>query len=224
MHPTIEDCVTLVVGRQILRVPVAEFRRRADAFGSVVVDLGAGDGRHALRLARARPEAFVVAVDADTQAMRESSARASRRPERGGAPNAAFVRAAVEALPGPLCDLADEVLVLYPWGSLLRGLLRPEAKVLAAVAGLARPGARLHVRVNASALADERVRRRLDLPAVDPVHLERTVVPAYGAAGWEVRSWRVATVEPETPWARRLGRGRPLAVLEIRARWVGRDP
>ncbi|REJ37275.1 MAG: hypothetical protein DIU84_04730, partial [Bacillota bacterium] len=69
-------------------------------FHHVTVTLDADDGPHALRLARSRPDRFLLALDADAEALREASARAARKPGCGGVTNAAFVRMPVEALPG----------------------------------------------------------------------------------------------------------------------------
>jgi 16S rRNA (adenine(1408)-N(1))-methyltransferase len=80
------------------------------------VELGAGDGRFALSEALAHPERLVVAVDASRDAMVESSRRAAR----GHVANAVFVVSAAEALPGELAGIANELVVNFPFGSLLR--------------------------------------------------------------------------------------------------------
>jgi len=51
-------------------------------------------------------------------------AEASRRADRRGPSNALFLAAGVETLPAsPLTGSADLVTVMFPWGSLLRGVL-----------------------------------------------------------------------------------------------------
>ena len=50
-------------------------------------------------------------------------AESSRRASRGGPPNALFVVAAAERVPEELHGVADELTILFPWGSLLRGVL-----------------------------------------------------------------------------------------------------
>ena len=56
--------------------------------------------------------------------------RDARPPARGGRPNALFVVAAAEAPPRELIGLADEVRILFPWGSLLRGVLGQDNRLL----------------------------------------------------------------------------------------------
>jgi 16S rRNA (adenine(1408)-N(1))-methyltransferase len=106
----------------------------------VIVDLGTGDGRAALAAAGSDPTALVLAIDADAASMAEASRRAARAPARGGRSNALFVVAAAERLPSELSGLADEVRVLFPWGSLLRGVLGRDPAVAAGIATLLAPG------------------------------------------------------------------------------------
>jgi 16S rRNA (adenine(1408)-N(1))-methyltransferase len=80
-------------------------------------------------------------VDANAAAMAVASRRAAAAPRRGGLPNALFVVAAAEALPPELDGLADTVTVHFPWGSLLRGLLRADPAVMTGLTRLMRPGA-----------------------------------------------------------------------------------
>ena len=96
----------------------------------------------ALRAAKDAPSRLFVAIDANADGLREASAKAMRR---DGAPNALFVRAAVEALPPELAGLADRVTVTLPWGSLLRAVALPDVGLLAHVRGLLQPGGRLDV-------------------------------------------------------------------------------
>src|SRR4026207_1751541 len=90
----------------------------------VIIDLGTGDGRAALTLAEADPRTLVIGIAAAGPSTAEATPPAAPRPRaRGGRPNLLFVAAAAESLPPELLGLADEVRILFPWGSLLRGVL-----------------------------------------------------------------------------------------------------
>jgi len=91
-----------------------------------------------LRTARRDPRTLAIGIDADAASMRAAAGRAARA--RGGQPNAVFVVAAVEALPPELAAVADEVTVLFPWGSLLRGVVTGAPATFRAIADLLRPG------------------------------------------------------------------------------------
>jgi len=156
-----EGTIAVVRGKQIVIIKGVALRACAAAALRAVVDLGAGDGKWIYRLARVHPEWLCVAVDANAAGMREASRRAGRKPSRGGAANAWFIRASAEALPPALGGLADEIHIHLPWGSLPRGLLRPEPALLARIARLGRPGAVLSIRVNRSVLDDPLIQWRL---------------------------------------------------------------
>jgi hypothetical protein len=94
-----------------------------------------------LAAAAANPCRLAIGVDADAAAMAEASHRAARSVRRSGLPNALFVVAAAETLPSELNGVAVALTVQFPWGSLLRGLLRAEAQLLTSIVRVCRPGA-----------------------------------------------------------------------------------
>ena len=202
--------VDVVHGRTIVRYPGAELRSRAAAAARVTIDLGAGDGRLAYRLAHAHSDWLCVAVDACAAALRRLSSRAGRKPGRGGAPNAVFIRAAVDSLPDALEGIADEITVHYPWASLLRALVEPDPAVLRAIARAGRPGAKLRVRLNVSALVSARV----DVGAFTG-RAESTLRCGYAAGGIRLDACGLVVAEAETSWSARVHQGRPATVLAI---------
>jgi len=71
--------------------------------------------------------------------MAEASLRAARPVRKGGLPNLLFAVASAERPPVELCGRVDEVTVLFPWGSLLRGTLAIDPVAAAGIAGLLAP-------------------------------------------------------------------------------------
>ena len=53
-----------VVGNATLDLDASAFAELRARYDALVVDLGTGDGKHVLTVARARPDALVVGVDA----------------------------------------------------------------------------------------------------------------------------------------------------------------
>jgi 16S rRNA (adenine(1408)-N(1))-methyltransferase len=198
--------VRRVVGKATEELDLAVLRER---YGRVLLDVGTGDGKHVLQVARERPDTLVVGLDAAPDAMRRTAARAAAKPARGGLPNAVFVWASAERLPDGLRDL-DEVHVLMPWGSLLRGLL-DESPLRRDLAAAARPGAAFLVTLNLHAWRP-RVPEVGDLP--EPTPEDAALLARFEADGWHVMQARQAG--PDTSWSRRLGSTRDeLAVLSL---------
>ena len=192
--------VHVVRGRRIIAPEGNEIVEAARASQRVVVDLGTGDGRWLYRLARAHPDWCCIGIDANADAMRESSRRAARKFARGGAPNAWFVLAAVVTLPEALFSIADEVHVQYPWGSLRQMLLASKEDGLDRVAQLGKHGATFQIKLN--------------LLPQDPENYAH-LSGVYARAGLEVERLALLRVSPETTWGRRIGQGRTMPVLVI---------
>jgi 16S rRNA (adenine(1408)-N(1))-methyltransferase len=150
----------------------------------------------------------VIGIDADAASLREASRRAARRPEKGGVPNAVFVVSAVEALPGELTAIADEVRITFPWGSLLRGALGADDAVLAGIARIAKRGATIVSLIS--------ITERDGLGPTAPI--DRA---AYGAHGLRVTEERSTTPDEiaaaNSSWAKRLRAGVDRPVTLVRA-------
>lgn len=138
--------------------------------------------------------------------MADSSRRAAAKPARGGVENAMFVCAAAEALPGQLAGIADEITINYPWGSLLRAVALPDIGVLARIAMLAKPEAKVTAVVNVQPLNDAAQAERLGLSDAALLHSETALREAYACAGLKIlRVCRAADETlPATSWGRHL--------------------
>jgi SAM-dependent methyltransferase len=165
----------------------------------VILDLGTGDGRAVLVRAAADPRALVIGVDPVAAAMAESS----RRGARSG--NVLFVRASAELPPVELIGGVHELTVLFPWGSLLHGVLGLPGSEAAAdgMAGLLRAGGRLISLVSVT----ERD-HSVGLTGLDEASIAR-IARAHGMRGLRLCAARPAAAgelrASGSTWARRLG-------------------
>jgi 16S rRNA (adenine(1408)-N(1))-methyltransferase len=175
------------------------------------VDLGAGDGRFVLDRARSDAGSLVIGIDADAASMRTAARKASTK--KSALPNALFVVASAEALPRELDGLADDVRIHFPWGSLLRGLLRSEPWLLAGIARICAPNAIVTALISVTAYDVGAAAR---MPR-DPWSL----APTYERAGLPLREIRSATAEEvgasRSSWAKRLHAGSSRPVTLFRA-------
>lgn len=180
----------------------------------MTIDVGTGDGRAVLAVARRQPETLALGLDANAAAMAEASRRAARPGRKGGLANARFIVAAAESLPTELHGIADLVTVRFPWGSLLRGCLARDECVAQNLAALVAPGGSLEL------LLAPLERDGLDgLPtAVDG--LAAAAARAFACQGLAAIEARPATIEEvlaaASTWARRLRRPATLVRLARR--------
>jgi 16S rRNA (adenine(1408)-N(1))-methyltransferase len=185
----------------------------------VIIDLGTGDGRAVLARAAAEPRSLVIGIDPVATAMAGSSRRAARNPQ------VLFVRASAEDVPRELVGRADEVTTLFPWGSLLRGVLGvPGGEAAAAgMASLLRTGGRLSALVSVTDRDRASGADPLDQRALD------RLADTHRRRGLRLRDARPATpsevAATRSTWARRLGAGRgerPVWRLVFERRQVAR--
>jgi len=202
--------VHVVRGKQLTALNGDDFAALREPFASVVVDVGTGDGRAAYRLAKARPDTLVVGVDPAWERVAEVSAKALRKPAKGGLPNLLFVRAVAEDPPPELVGVASEVQVAMPWGRLLSGFVLGSPDVCAGLRALALPTGTLEVTVGTDIWRDPVPLEIRPLPELTVSYVDSKLAAALAAVGWKVVEAESLPAEAAgTSWARRLSGGRP---------------
>lgn len=188
----------------------SEFEELLSRHKKVVLDVGTGDGKHAFQLARREPDTLVIGLDAAKDNMRKVATKASASPNKGGLPNLLYVWASAERLPEELHGVT-EIHVLMPWGSLLRGMLGSDPKMLRDLAGVCVPEASFLITLNLHAWRPA-VPEVGDHPEPTPESAMRDLVPALAPGGWRLDSAEYldsAAIEAlATSWTRRLNSSR----------------
>jgi 16S rRNA (adenine(1408)-N(1))-methyltransferase len=174
----------------------------------VVLDIGTGDGRFVYTLARQNPQKFYIGIDANAKSLEKISMKATRKPAKGGLANVLFIQAAVENLPEELNGVADEIHIHFPWGSLLRAVLKGDEEILRNLHRISAPECLLEITIGIDEERDRAEIERLELPALSLDYLENVLIPKYAAAGFEVMEKGVLSSQAwsrlETSWARKL--------------------
>lgn len=213
--------LTVVTGKKTSTLTRDELDVRVGSYAQVLVDLGAGDGRFAYALAREHRAIFAIAIDPVQENMREFSAKAARKAERGGAPNVVYVVASIEQLPAELDEIAHEVRITLPWGSLMRGILLGDALVLANIARLLREGARTRITLNTRIFDDPVPVDVRDLPEATPEYADASLALAFARARMRLDAARWMAPEEVaalgTTWAKRLSHRAPPRSLYLEA-------
>lgn len=208
-----------VIGKQSSPVDVKELNVLARRFETIEVDIGTGDGRHVLDVARAEPDRLVIGIDAVAETMAESSRKAAASPRKGGLGNVLFFRGAAERLPGPFAGIADLVTVNYPWGSLMRIVAEPEIEGLKGMRALCKPDAGLRIYLNYAVISDRPYLERLGLGEMADPADSPNFPGAYMAAGFGIANREIFAGDPpvRTRWGRQLVRGAARRTLLIEA-------
>jgi len=185
---------------------LAEIRAR---YARCLIDVGTGDGRYPYHWALENPADLAVGLDAVADSMGKLSVRSRRKPAKGGAPNLLLAVVGAEALPGSFAGWADEVVVNFPWGSLLRALVEPLPAVLQGLADLGKPGARFVTLLNTSIFRSDEYLERLGLPPLSVERAKEDLVPAYAKQGIDIHKIQplAGSVPHRTSWGQRLVQG-----------------
>ena len=122
----------------------SDHRRWATQFEHLHVDLGTGDGKFALQIARRTPGIGVIGVDACLDHL--------HGPRRRHPANVRFACCDVLEWPLEMIPMADAVTINFPYGSLLRGLFEGDDDLMIRLDALLGSGSRLEIRVNETAL------------------------------------------------------------------------
>lgn len=171
----------------------------------VILDLGTGDGRYVHYLAERNPSWFVIGVDACRENLREHS--------RAKLPNALFVIASAQNLPGELHGRVSHIAINFPWGSLLESLLKGDPGFLHGLECISGTNASLHLHLNGGALAEIGVCLETGTQRIRNNLL---------SAGWQLDA-PVQLGAPSlrgfpTTWARRLAHGRDPRAMALRGK------
>ena len=170
--------------------------------------------------AKANPAKFYIGVDANAKPLEKLSMKATRKPAKGGLPNAMFVQAAAEDLPEEFAGIPTDIFVNFPWGSLLRAVAVGEPKVLKSFRNILTPGGSLTVTIGVDPTRDQAELTRLGLPTLYAGYIDSDLRAAYGSAGFEMIDVRELLM-PEwskigTSWARKLGGNQDRKVFRLR--------
>jgi 16S rRNA (adenine(1408)-N(1))-methyltransferase len=214
----------VVRGKQRAELSRVELDALIAKYTGVTIDVGAGDGAWAYRYAKANASRFVIALDPVGENLREYSARAARKPARGGLANLLCITGTIEQPPEELRAMADELYVTLPWGSLMRGLVVGEDTVLKGLASLGREGARLHIVLNTRIFDEPVPLEARDLPEPTPEYVRAGLSPKYVRSGIRIEDARVLDAGEvaalDTTWAKRLSHRHPPPSVRIEARLI----
>jgi 16S rRNA (adenine(1408)-N(1))-methyltransferase len=172
-----------VLGKKIVEMTADDFAQIRAGFEQVVIDLGAGDGKFAYRYAKENPHALVLAIDADKNQLEEVSIKVTKKPAKGGLPNVLCLWHAVTELPAELDQVADQVFINFPWGSLLAGIVKQEPSTLAAIANIAKPGAEVVIYVSYFDKYEPKMIADYQLPVLTSELLNQNLAKAFSLQG-----------------------------------------
>ena len=176
-----------------------------------MVDIGTGDGRFVSEAAKMNPNKFFIGVDANVKPLGKPSNRATRKPSKGGLPNAMFVQTAAEDLPEEFDGVANEIHIHFPWGSLLKATATGDPDFLSSLRRISAVECILEIIIGIDPDRDSGELQRLGLPPITPIFIHSYLIPNFINAGFELLEARTLSraewASIESSWAKRLRNG-----------------
>lgn len=199
-----------IIGKKSHELTAEALQEKLQGFRRVVVDLGCGDGMLPYRLAKENPDIFYIGVDAARESLAVASAKAAKKPSRGGCPNVIFLCANVLERMPPLEGIADEVQWNFPWGSLMYALVGSDPIPMHNMKSIGKPESDFKFYLNLYVFENETQRQDMGLPEVDEDYVKKTLIPAWNDLGIETTETKFVSADdlkdhPST-WAGRLVR------------------
>lgn len=162
-------------------------------------------------MAKENPETLVIGIDSCHQNLIELSAKAAKKPQKGGLSNLLFILANVENLPDELSGIADKVYINFPWGSLLQAVVLTEESAWNSIKKICKPNAIVQIIFGYDILHDKKEIERLGLPILDIAYINNHMVPNLAKFGFELAN--IKQLKPQdlsnypTTWAKKLSFG-----------------
>jgi len=208
----------ILVGKNIL--DSENLPERVNEFPRVEIDIGAGDGRFAYKLAQKNPNVFYIAIDPVAENMCEYSAKANLKPSRGGLSNVIYVVASAENLPSSLYSLADKLYITLPWGSLLEGIVKADSLIFQNLSLVCKKDAEFEFCFTYDTLHEASEINKRDLPDLSLHYIKTELSKKYKTNGFSIKDavdlTQIDLRKYQTTWAKRLGYGRTRKIYSIK--------
>ena len=204
--------VTVLSGKTAKEIQKNEFDEITAKFKKICIDIGTGDGKNIYRKAKNDKETLYIGLDPVRDNMEEIAVKIAKKPEKGGLDNALLVISTAENLPDELCSVADRVTVLFPWGVLLEGIVKPEEKFILAVKKAAKSGAEFEFITTYSANCEENMMETRGMPELSIEYFNGEYKEKLKGYGLTINNIELLDNEYvkgfDSKWARRLAFGR----------------
>lgn len=190
----------------------------------VVIDLGCGDGKETYKQASIHTKNFYIGIDANFAGLEEISHKSDRKPAKGGLENIIFIHSAAEQLPDELNEIADEVQVNFPWGSLLKGVILAEDDFMNNITKVSKDRAVLEIITTYDDKFEERFRKDSNLPELTFEYINKNLRNNYRKFGITIEKIQELNEEEkqqiQSSWGKQILSKRSRKVFYIKCRVI----
>jgi len=193
----------VVKGNKTTKIEGSEISRLLEGFEKVVVDLGTGDGRFVYKNALKNPKIFYIGID-PSETQLKISARDTQRKRLN---NILLIVGSIEHLPEGLEDVANEIYVNFPWGSLLETFAKPIKDNLNNLTKILKKDGIIKIIFGYDESLEPSETQRMELPTIDLNYIKDVLVSKYAEIGLKITEFGVfdrKSQKVETSWYKKL--------------------
>lgn len=172
----------LVLGNKTRDIEGQEFLDLTEGFSKKIVDLGTGDGKYVLNNGLKNPNHLYIGIDPIKKQLQISSRKVIRK-KLG---NILFIVASAENLPPELNGIANEVKIIFPWGSLLNYVANCDPEKIQKIRNLLKKEETLEIVFGYAKDKEPVETSRLGLKVLSEDYLRDFLVPKYKQAGLDL--------------------------------------
>lgn len=192
--------MNILVSNKIENINKENLIAKTSAFSKVEIDLGTGDATYVVKSALQNADTFYIGIEPAISQLK----KAVRDLNRKKLENTLLVIGSVENLPEELENLADVVVINFPWGTLLKAVLVN----LKDIAKLIKKGGKLQIVFGYDKELEPSETKRLELPNIDDEFINVKVKKKIEEAGLVVKSIEKISASKvkqiESSWAKKL--------------------
>ena len=191
----------------------------AQSFEKVIADIGAGDGKQIYRLARKNPQNFYVGIEPNHQSYKQTEKKSKSKKEKGGLDNLIFVNSSIENISDELKNTFDELLINFPWGNLLEGVILPLPEILQNLVMIAKDRADLIIITTYDDKFEKEFKVERNLPNLNTGYINNILSAEYAKFGISIISSKLlaqgSELNIDSPWGKKLLSSRKRDVYKI---------
>lgn len=191
-------------------------------YNKIVVDLGTGNGKFIYEKAIKTPDVFYIGIDPIEENIVEYYKK-KKKLKSYKLQNLVFVISAIQDIYEGLFDLADEIYINFPWGSLLEGIVKGDQYLLENIYSLSKDKGNIYLTFTYSNIYEAGEIERRGLPLLSLEYLDNVLRNKFMAAGLSIIDYGYLAKDRlksfGTLWAKRiyLTKDRQVYYIEAKA-------
>ncbi|MCI0502023.1 MAG: hypothetical protein L0Y48_00335 [Fusobacteria bacterium] len=168
---------------------VVEFESIKDlvsGYQKIIIDLGTGNGKFVIEGAKKEPLNFFIGIDPVADNISAYLRKKKKSLKLHGNENYIFVISSIEAIPEELFNIADEIHINFPWGSLLEGIVKGEYNLLTNIYKIANKAAEIQMTFTYSSIYEAGEIERRKLPELSLKYIDKSLREKFQEAGLNI--------------------------------------